>query len=463
MDFQGFIGPSYTLSSVKAGSQRLVNMYLEVNEAEGRKALVYTPGLRKVSTAGTGPNRGNYTASNERAFCASGSKLYEITDPENPVDLGNFVTSSGTVSMADNGVHLICVDGVRGYTFKFSDNTFAQIADPDFPLATYVAFQDQYLIVNDSLSGNFFLSALSDATDWDGLDFAAAESYPDKLVRLIEHNEQLILLGSKSTEGWFNSGELAFPFARIQGSVSGWGTKSPDSFRLLDNNVFGLMGDDNGDGMVMKVDNFSPSRISTFAIEHLLSKGNLQLATSWSYQIKGHTFYVLNAPGMPSTPCYDVATSSWHERSSAGSRHRAEGHCVVDGLHIVGDYQNGNLYELDSATYTDNGTAITRTRRAPHINKETNNIFVSNFGVDVETGMITDSSDPICTIRISRDGGHVFGSETQHSMGKVGTYKKRVQRQRCGTARDFVFEWSTSAALPVTITGAYIDVTMGRY
>jgi hypothetical protein len=463
VDFPQFVGPSYTLASIKAGIQKTQNLYLEVNEAEGTRTLKYTPGLRLLSTSGAGPCRGLWEASNGRSFMASGSKLYEITNPASPTDLGDFVTSSGTVSMADNGIDLLCVDGTKGYTFRFATNVFAQIADVDFPTATYCAFIDQYLIVNDANTGNWFLSGLSDAVNWDALDFAAAEAYPDDLIRLmVDDANNVVLFGSKSIELWFDSGEVLFPFSRVQGGYIARGTPGPDSWVKLDHAIIGITQDENGLGMVERFDGQKLVRVSTFAIEELLKAGNLSAATAWAYQRAGHTFYCLNAPGMASTVCLDVSSGQWHERVSGASRHRGEYHCIAGGLHVVGDYVNGNLYELDEDTYSDNGTAIERLRRCPHLSKETKTLFLANVGVDVETGLITDATEPTCAFRISRDGGHTFGTATSHSLGTAGSYKKRVMRARCGSSRDFVIEWSTSAECPITITGANLDVVVGR-
>ena len=69
MKFQGFIGPSYNLTTVDIDAQRCINMYPQMVESglgkEGQVAsLVSTPGLQLLANLGTDPNRGIYTASN---------------------------------------------------------------------------------------------------------------------------------------------------------------------------------------------------------------------------------------------------------------------------------------------------------------------------------------------------------------------------------------------------------------
>jgi hypothetical protein len=452
MDFsEAFIGSSYTLPSVKAGTQRSVNLFLEINEAEGRRALVYTPGFTLLSTLGLGPNRGLFTASNDRSFAASGSALYEVTNPSAPVNLGSFVTSSGTVSMADNGVHLLCVDGSKGYTFKFSDSTFAQIADADFPVANYCTFIDQYLIVNDSGTGNFFLSDLSDATSWDGLSFAAAEGYPDKVVRLMSDRRELILVGSQTIELWFDAGAADFPFSRDQGGSLDQGSTAPDSWQKVDGGWCGIVRDSNGNGIVARLSGANLQRLSTFAVENALKSGTIASATAWSYQDRGHTFYCLNVPCLTSTWCLDLASGQWHERESSGARNRAENHCVVNGVQVVGDYQNGNLYALDPTIFTENGTAMTWTRRCPRITKELAHLSIAELTLDMDAA--DDDSD--ISLRISRDGGKTFKNP------RTLPGSDNVRFRRLGEALDWVIEVSGTG--PATIVGAYIDPEAGRW
>ncbi len=418
MQFAGFVGPSYTLDSLNVNAQRCVNLYPQMNEVVGKNSevgsLVRTPNLTKIGTLGTGPNRGNFTTSNKRSFAVSGSELYEITSIAAPVLIGTLQTSSGKCGIADNGVQMLIVDGLKGYVFTFATNAFLTISDPDFPVATHCCFIDQYLIVNDKNTRRFYLSALSDATDWDGLDFASKEGAPDNVEALLADHKELLLVGDQTSEIWFDSGDTSFPFARMQGAFMEFGIAAPESLVKLDNAAFMLAQDRNGQGMVYRVGGYQGQRVSTFAVEKAInSVADISGATAWTYQMGGHTFYVLNVPGLKSSWVLDVSSSMWHERDSWSDggfqRCRAENHCMVGGIHVVGDYQNGNLYQLTKPT------------------------------VD-----ISDGSDRQVALEVSRDGGHTFGSEHLRSFGKIGEYKPRVMWNKLGCARDFVFRISGS-------------------
>lgn len=460
MQIPGFIGSSAASRSISVDSSRSVNLYLEANESGQSKdgevgSLIATPGLRLRYVAGSGPNRGLYTASNERVYGVSGPGLYDVTAA--PIALGNLATSSGHVGMADNGVHLVVVDGQKGYVLTLADGMFSQITDPDFPQASAVGFIDQYIVVNNVGTRQFSFSALSDATDWDGLDFESKEGSPDLLKTLIVDHREIFLFGTQTTEVWFDSGD---PFARNSNGFMEHGISSPDAVQKLDNSVFWPVQDKNGYAMVVRAEGYVPKRVSTHAIELLMRQGDLARATSWGYQDSGHSFYCLNAPGMLSTLVFDAATQLWHERQSAGIRHRAENHAFLNGVHYVGDYENGNIYELTDDERTDNGAALRWTRRFPHISNQGEGIPHVALQVDMEVGVGTatgQGQDPQVMLRYSNDGGKTWSSERWASAGKIGEYKKRVKWYRLGWSRDRVYEISGSDPVKTTLIAAFLE------
>jgi hypothetical protein len=475
MQFPGFIGPSYLLDSVSVSAQRCVNLYPTQNEMGGKNgevaSLTRTPGLEVACVAGSGPNRGLWTSDQTgRTFTVSGEEVYEITGFL-PVLLGTVETLGNQCSLADNGVQLLIVDSFKGYTYNFATNTFARITDTDFPVASHCCFIDQYLIVNDINTRRFYLSALSDATDWDGLDFASKEGWPDNLQCVLADHRELFLIGDTSSEVWFDTGDALDPFQRIQGAYMEFGTPAPDSVRKIDNGVILLHQDRNGNGMIYRINGYQGQRISTHAIEKVITEareaGNdLSFASAWVYQQGGHSFYCINIPGVSSTWCYDVATGLWHERESwtaqGFTRSRAENHCVMSGYNVVGDYQNGNIYKLKKSVYSEAGSALRWKRAFPHLSKEMKRVFCSELRLDLENFGNNAVPNPSVALRISRDGGHTWSSEKRRTSSQGG-YKQRIMWNKLGSSRDFVFEVSGSDAVPATLISAFLDVTLGAH
>jgi hypothetical protein len=398
MRYAGFIGPSYTLESVNVDCQRCVNLYPEMNQLGTGKErevafLAPTPGLRLLLTLGATPVRGIWYASNGQLFAVGGNKLYRISSAWSATELGSLNTSSGPVSIADNGLHVVVVDGTNGYTWTIASSTFATISDPDFFTADQVTFQDGYFIANKQGSQQFFISGLYDIT-WDALDIASVEGSPDDLIGLISMNQNLHLFGSQSVEVFYNSGDADFPFTRIQGAVVDVGCAAAFSIAKLDNSIYWIGGDDSGTGIVYRMKGYNAERVSNAAVESVIRSvdpDDLADARAWAYQQSGHLFYCLNLPGIDSTWVFDASTSLWHERTYhdlfGDIRHRADCHAAAFGENVVGDFENGNIYALDKSKYTDDGTPIVRIRAAPHISNGLRNLFHSSFQLDMETGV----------------------------------------------------------------------------
>jgi hypothetical protein len=476
MRFPGFIGPSYQLQSVNVDCQRCVNLFPEINQLGTGKekevaALVPTPGLRLLVTLPDSPVRCVFTASNGQVFAVGGQKFYSISSSWVATERGTLSTDSGPVSMADNGTYVVLVDGTDGFTWNMDTSTYAEIVDPDFYPADQVTYQDGYFIFNRTGTAQFFISELN-AVTFDPLDIATAEGNPDDLVGILSNNQNVFLFGSKSIEGWYNSGDADFPFTRIQGGLLDVGCSAPGSIAKAVGLIFWLGGDSTGTGIVYQLQGYQPKRVSTYAIEKVirgLTADQIADATAFTYQQGGHLFYCLNIPGANSTWVYDASTEMWHERQYLNlwsmERHRAENHALAHGLNVVGDYDLGCIYELDPDTETDNGTYIVRERVAPHFSSGLKNVRHNSLTIDMETGVGDDGSgqgiDPKAILTWSDDGGHTWSNERWADIGKIGNKKTRVKYNRLGSSRDRVYKLRITDPVKVVLIGAELDVEEG--
>jgi hypothetical protein len=438
MRFPGFIGPSYTLSSRNVDCQRCINLIPEVNEiGRGKEqevmSLISTPGLLLKATIGSGPIRGTHFSSDGQLFVVSGNKLYTVTSGMVATERGTLTTSSGPVSMADNGTTFVVVDGtVNAYkvvlaTLAFSAITFpSDIGGVTFAGVDTVAFQDGYFLMNLKGTGKFFITGLNDTTI-DPLDFATAEGSPDLLLGLLCDHREVWLFGVGSIEVFYNSGNADFPFERMQGAFIEKGIAAIFSFEKVEDTVFWLGRDRAGQGIVYKAQGYQPQPISTRAVELAIqSYGDISDATG-EFQ-----------------------------------RHRANNHVFAFGMHLVGDYENGKLYELSTSTYSDDGAPISRQRVTPHVTSELARLFYHKFQLDLEMGVGLDGAgqgtDPQVMLRYSDDGGHSWSNEKWASIGKIGERTKRAIWRRLGQSRDRVFEITITDPVKVVMIGADLDV-----
>ncbi len=475
MRFPGFIGPSYTLQSVNVDCQRCVNLFPEINGLGTGKerevaALVPTPGLRLLLTLPESPVRGLWRASNGTLFAVGGIKLYSISSAWVATEVGSLGTSTGPVSMADNGTTVFVVDGTGGYTCTVAGASFATITDPDFYASVRVTYQDGYFIFTKPNTQNYFITDLN-ATTFDALDISSAEGSPDRLVTAESSNQNLYLFGVYSTEVHSNTGNPDFPFERISGAVIGVGCAAAQSVAKMQGEVYWIGGDDTGNGAVYKIQGYQAQRVSTPAIESVirtLGVTNLSNARAWTYQQGGHYFYCLNIPGHDSTWVYDASTQLWHERQYLElwslERHRGDCHAAAYGENVVGDYENGKVYALDPAKYTDDTTPIKRIRTAPHLSGGMRRQFHSSFQLDMEVGVGLTSGqgvDPQVMLQWSDDGGHTWSNERWAAAGALGNTKTRVIWRRLGASRDRVYRVSVSDPVKVVMIGAELGIEEG--
>ena len=469
-----FVGASYQARSLNADAQRAVNCYIELDQASPRApvALYGTPGLRKVATASAGLGcRGAITESGY-AWLVIGNYVYRMDSSYSLTSLGTIGSSSGPVGLASNGLELLIVDGVAGWIVNVAAASLTQITDVDFPNGVKrAAYQDGYFIVTGDNSQQFYISQLLNGGAWDGLDTDLAQGAPDNTIGVISDHRELWLFGNTSAEIWLNTGNADFPFERTGNAFVEEGCASAATVAKADNTVFWLGADDRGSGIVWRANGYTPIRISTHAVETALAGYTLGDAWAMTYQQEGHSFYVLTFPTSGATWVYDAATQLWHERAyrdtttDALGQWRAAGHCMLGGLHLVGDYADGRIYVLDLAYYLDDTDPIVRLRTSQTQAQLQHRLFFNSLQVDMETGVGLVSgqgSDPQLMLRYSNDGGHTWSSLKTATIGRLGEYGARCRFNRLGAGRNRVWEISLSDPVKFAVLGAVVDAEEGR-
>jgi hypothetical protein len=356
-------------------------------------------------------------------------------------------------------------------------------------------------VFNEPNSQKIWVTGLLAGTQIDGLDFASAEGSPDNVVGVIADHRELWVFGNDSVEVWYNSGQLDFPLARIQGAFNEIGCLSAFSIAKMDNALFWLGQDARGYGMVYRANGYTGVRISTHAVEYAIQKyGDVSDAIAYTYQQEGHAFYVLTFPNANATWVYDVATGAWHERAGLVNgeftRHRSNCQMTFNSETIVGDFENGNIYAFDLDVYADNGSPQKWLRSWRALPTGANNLTRTahhSLQLDAETGVGlngVDPSDPLTDVlgtqdldeistqdgnliwatpftveganpevmlRWSDDGGHTWSNEHWRSMGRIGEYGARTIWRRLGMTtkiRDRVYEVSGTDPVKIAIMGA---------
>lgn len=463
---------AYQARSLIANAQRCVNCYPEANPQDSEFPTTHypRPGLARLSTAPLRGFRALYPATSGELYAVVGTGVYRIGPGFDFNLIGALNSVSGSVSMVDNSLTLVIVDGSpTGYTVDLVTHGFAMISDPAFYGSDRVAVVDDFLLFNQPDTRQFYVSGAL-AVTFDALDIASKNGAPDKTVGVAVVNRTIFIFGERTTEVWYNSGDASFVFARYPGVFIQHGCASAASIATIDTSAYWLSADDKGAPMIFRTSDMNALRISTHALEHeLKTYSTLSDAFGYCYEDEGHTFYVLTFPSAEKTWCFDLSTNQWHERlylEADGTMTRDRAACFArwNGKMLVGDYETGDLYEMTSDVDTDAGNDILCIRSFAHISNEDNRTFYTRFIADMEVGeaAVDYGDEPQVRLRWSDTRGRSWGTPVSVGLGNAGEFHKIVQFNRLGSARDRVFELSWSARVRTALNGAYIEAEAGR-
>lgn len=468
-----FATTSYQARSLPLSAQRCVNLFAEAAPADARSpvALYGTPGLVSFGTVGDGPVR----LLHEMAgilYAVSRDQLYRVSSSGTATLLGTLAGAPMTdypLFAADNGTQMVVVNTGTGRATVWDADTatLTPVNDSDFPRVSSVSYVDGYHIFSRQDSGQWLISDLYEATSYEALDFATAETYPDNLVRVFTDHREVWLFGTKSTEVWTNTGAADFPFQRISGTVLERGCAAAGSVAKLDNSIFWLA----DDGIVYRASGYTPVRVSTHAIEYALDGyQNLADAQAFCYSQEGHGFYCITFPPDDHTWVFDVSTGLWHERESEDAdgrslgRWRVASYAGAYNLHIVGDYLTNRLYQLDLDEGTENGVAIRRVAVSPVLHADTDRMTMARVEIEAEVGVGLSSgegSDPQMMLEWSDDGGRTWSNEHWSSLGRRGRYMRRVRWHRLGQFRERYLRITCADPVKIAILGCQAELDRG--
>ncbi|MEN9671014.1 MAG: Rhodoferax phage [Pseudomonadota bacterium] len=427
------------------------------------------------------------------------------------VTAGTVVTAFGS-GTGGIGTYTLSVastvgSGVTMYAINFS---VLPSTDGAFSGANTVDVMDNYIVYNNPTTQQWgatnLLSPISPQTSYSLKDGA-----PDDLVALIVDHREVYLLGAISSEVWTDVGAVPFPFQRIPGTSTQHGIAAPFSLYRLGNSFAYVSRNNRGQAQIMQMNGYLPKRISTHAVENTLTNQYVDDAIAWTYQLEGHEVYVVTFPTLNLTWAYDSTTEMWHKwlyTANDNSYQRHRGNCCANfqGMVLVGDYENGRIYELDKNNYTDNGQNVRRLRRAPHfvtdfqrqyfdelqiqfqpgvgttgLSQPTGDIYLNSpyiiypdatfligpfqtfvIGQQAALNNTVTTTNPQAMLRWSNDGGSTWSKEYWVSIGKMGKYRNRAIWRRLGQARDRVFEVSITDPVNVVIIAANLKASKGE-
>lgn len=473
--FKALVGPSSTGESRVANFERTCGFYLEKNEGPG---AVYPwsfrslPGLTAlVNVPNESPGRGIW-AQDGTCLRLAGEALYEIrfdlvhqlrgtvASDANPGSFASSGDAGGETAIASAGSLYI-------YTLA-TDVLSAAIAGVT---VHQVGYLNGFFIGLDQLTSTIRISDLLDGTTWDPTQFVQRSTAPDRWQALHVSGPYVYALGSETTDVFYFTGDFPFPFAPASPGPIQVGIAAPWSIQTLSAPIWVAQTADGGFMVVRGQGTGDPQRISSHALETAMrGYTDVDGAVGSTMVVEGHPLYVLNFETDLATWVFDEDTEQWTEwpywNTVAGrfEAHRSKHRAYAFGVYLSDDRATGHMYQMSSSVYTDNGAARRWMRRVPipRMSDSAGWVFLHHLEIFLESGLGLQSgqgSNPLVTLRVTRDGGQTWGPELTCSAGAVGQYGTRVHWNRLGRFRDGLggIELTMSDPVPWRIHGGAFE------
>lgn len=475
------MGPTYTPSAYSVECQVTKNWYVErVESGKGRSpfALLRSPGRAVFCDPGFGNAtvRGIFTL-NGHVYAVVGSKVIEIFANGTFTVFAGMVADDGLpVYMAANPTQLFIVSGKKGYILA---GTLTQITDPGFPTGQAIGagYVDGYFFTGIAGTQSFGISDINDGLTWNAAERSSAEQKPDFIFAIGAISNEIWPFGPQTIQVFNDTADFDFPFQpRLDVQIDN-GIWAPASLTNVGGAWYFLAGNEQGFGMALRMQGYSPSRVSDFSFEYAVSKmPNSSDAIGMSYLEAGHLCWGILFPAANQFWVYDVSVDQWHQRTwtdpGPETENAYKAYCMTSafGHILVGDRIDGKIYRQSISLLDDGGDLIRRVRRAPCIDDRLLGITHNNFVIDGNMGIgldgVSDPDDPTydpkMMLRFSNDGGEHWGNEHWRGFGRIGQTERRAIWRRLGYSRRRVYESVVTAPVDWAISGCYVNMREAR-
>jgi hypothetical protein len=463
-----FTGGSYKHKSLPLSAQVTRNFWPQKQaDAKTKSDYVLAPfvGFKEWHNEATyeGADRG-MLPHRGALYKVTGNNLLRFDQFGTVTQLGNIPGALRCVLFAA-GTSVIVVTG--GVAYEWDGSTLNTGNDIDFETPNAGAYLNSRAIY-DGDEGRWCCSDTGDPLSINALNYATAESASDDIVRPYVFEQRVYMCGQETIEPWWNSDQGTPPFDRIEQGIMQFGLAG--IFAITHNDDFMYLLDD--DSQVQAVKGSSAEVVSTPPLTAEIAQYSVKSdCIIWPMTIEGQKLTVYTYPSANKTYIYPQG-GEWFEWSSGneGGRSIANSYAYIFGKHLVADYRNGNIYELDVDTYDELGEPIIRMRDSAPLHSGIvgapgKNIELNSLEVILEPGIGLNSGqgeDPQLMLRISTNGGKTFGPEITSSMGAMGQYGWVVEFHGLNmSAESYIFRVSISDPVKAVIYSGAVDIEIG--
>lgn len=455
------IGPTYTNRSLPVSAQVTRNFYVEVNQ-QGNELVSFNPfpGLKPFST-GSGVNRGMGRL-DDVLYTVSGNTLFKISSTGVQTSIGTIEGTARCKLEEDQVGNLVITTGV-GKPFQYNGTTLTQGTDIDLPSASTVAYINRRMVY-DGAAGDVAFADLSDPLVVNSANVIIAEAKPDDMKAVFAYKQQIYCCGADSIQPMYNSGVGNPPYTFILNATQEIGIDAIHSIGT--NNKFAyFLG---SDLIVYQLSGLAVNPIGNPAIgQEIANYARTDDAYGMCFTLDNQNFYLLSFPTGNQTWLFNEEAGIWTNLSfgTDGSQHLISDYQFIYGKNLVADRRNGNIYELDFNTFTDNGETIQHQRDTISINggtfgREGAKVFMDRLELMIETGtsLVTDESQMI--MQYSDDNGRSFSSERFISIGQQGEFRHRLEWFGLGSFYNRMFRFTMTDNIKWVLISAQADMEL---
>ncbi len=432
---------------------RCKNMYAEKG-LDGDLILQSRPGLDdRSANMGSGPIKALFKRDGvfgSDLFGVSAGNLYRGT-----TSLGS-IPGSGFVSIAGNEIGLMIASGS---TLRYYNGTIlANVTFPDGANVTYVfAGGSRFWIIREDTGKLYWTDALE--ADVEALDFATAESLPDKLLQGLWIDGNAVLFGAESIEFWQTTGDSTLPITPMIGMVVEKGLRATGCATAIAN-TFAWVGDDN----VVYLSNENTPISEEWLNAEIAASTDCTLFT---FLLDGVDFLCLRLDAK--TYVWRQATGTWHEWETYGQTNFA-GACYAAGVFGSGVDGKTLAWGTDKTDALATGGIMTRLFGAG-FSIDGGLVQINNLRLRCNTGetpyLSGDYADPVVEMRTSSDGGRTWEAWDEVTLGQnlggQGEYGILVEWRAQGSFGypGFLCEFRVTDPVPFRVSDVLVNEPWG--
>jgi hypothetical protein len=455
------VGPTYVNRSLPVSAQITRNFYIDLSPNGNEPvSLQPFPGCKSFATTTGGVNRGMGRLNNV-LYTVTGNTLHKVAANAVTTSIGT-IDGSGRCELETDGTNLIITTG-SGKPYTYDGTTLTQGTDVDLPNASTVTYINRR-VVYDGADADIVFADLDAPLTVNSLNVTIAESEPDDMLAVKAHNSQVYAFGATSIEPYYNSGVGNPPYEAITNSTEDLGLHAIHSVASNKDFVYFL-----GSDLV-------PYRIAGLAVQPIGNPAIGQAIRNYTdssdafgvaFRFDSLSFYLLSFPTGNETWLFNEQSSLWTNLSyGIGEQHLISDYQFIYNKHIVSDRRNGNIYELDFDTFTDNNDVIQRVRDTISISGKTfgipsNTIFMDRLELMIETGQSLVTSDADIIMQFSDDNGRSWSTERWASVGQQGDFTYKLEWFSLGMFKNRMFRFTMTDPIKWVILSAVADIEGG--